>query len=412
MPPELSLEDLTPQARTILEQATQTVTERATSSVEPRHLLFALLNGNNLATEELSKGGVDPKQMRKTLEAQLPLGDPTKSKPASLGPEMQRVVRSAFKEAVHLGHRRVDALHLLLGLLYLNDDPAAKLLTEAGVSLYQLRQTVLEAPKRFQTRQRDTLRANVRPSPIFFGLVAVMVVCGAALWLNPGEMWTGPVTNLFIISGWIVSLCLHEFGHALTAYLGGDTSVGEAGYLTLNPLRYTHPLLSIVFPLLILLTGGLGLPGGAVYIRTGALRSTLWEALVSAAGPFGTLLFCLLITIPFYFDWMQWAIQGSWYFWPALAFLGFLQVTSLLFNLLPIPPLDGFQLLATQLPPALRQQLLALGNIGFFLLFFLFRSNNPITEAFWNFAFTTAARFHIPIELISAGYYQFAWWNT
>lgn len=411
MPPELSLEDLTPQARAILEAAIQEAARRATATVEPRHLLFALLDGDNLATQELRKAQIEPNQLRATVAAQLPLGDPTEDKRSTLGPDAQRVVRSAFKEAVHLGHRRVDAIHLLLGLLYLNDDPAAKLLTEQGLSLYQLRQNVLEAPKRFTVRQRDTVWANVRPSPIFWGLVAGMLICGAGLWLNPGERFVGPLTTLFIITGWIVSLCLHEFGHALAAFLGGDTSVSDAGYLTLNPLRYTHPVLSILFPLLILLMGGLGLPGGAVYVRTGALRSTLWEALVSAAGPIGTLLFCLLISIPFYFDWTNWITETNWYFWPALAFLGFLQVTSLLFNLLPIPPLDGFQLLATQLPPAVRQQLLGLGNIGFFLLLFLFRSDNPVTNAFWNFAFQLAIRLQIPVQLISIGYQQFAWWR-
>lgn len=411
MPPELSLEDLTPQARAILEATLQEAGRRATSTAEPRHLLFALLDGTNLATQELVKAGVDPTQLRATLAAQLPIGDPMNSKPATLGPEAQRVVRSAFKEAAHLGHRRVDAIHLLLGLLYLNDDPTAKLLTDQGLSLYQLRQTLLGAPNPFTVRQRDTLRANVRPSPIFGGLLLGMVVCGVALWFNPGERWGGPLTTLFIITGWIVSLCLHEFGHALAAYLGGDTSVSEAGYLTLNPLRYTHPMLSILFPLLILFMGGLGLPGGAVYVRTGALRNTRWEALVSAAGPLGTLLFCLLISIPFYFDWTNWVTEANWYFWPALAFLGFLQITSLLFNLLPIPPLDGFNLLASQLPLALRRQLLGFGNLGFFLLMFLFWSDNPVVDAFWRFAFQTAIRLQIPVQLISVGYQQFAWWR-
>lgn len=411
MAPELSLEDLTPQARAILEAALQEATRRAAGTAQPRHLLYALLDGNNLATQELSKAGIAPNQLRATVAAQLPIGDPMDSKPATLSPEAQRAVRSAFKEAAHLGHRRVDAIHLLLGLLYLNDDPAAMLLTNQGLSLYQLRQSLLEAPNRFSVRQRDTVRTNVRPSPIFLGLLLGMLACGVGLWLNPGEQWAGPLTTLFIITGWVVSLCLHEFGHALAAFLGGDTSVSEAGYLTLNPLRYTHLMLSIIFPLLILLMGGLGLPGGAVYVRTGALRSTRWEALVSAAGPLGTLLFCLLISIPFYFDWFSWVTEANLYFWPALAFLGFLQVTSLLFNLLPIPPLDGFHLLASQLPLNLRQRLLGLGNIGFFLLMFLFWSDNPIVDAFWRFAFQTAMRLQIPVQLISAGYQQFAWWR-
>ncbi len=73
-----------------------------------------------------------------------------------------------------------------------------------------------------------------------------------------------------------MSLCLHEFGHALAAYLGGDTSVRDAGYLTLNPLKYSHPLLSIIMPVLFLMMGGIGLPGGAVYINRHALRSSTW----------------------------------------------------------------------------------------------------------------------------------------
>lgn len=412
MAPELSLEDLTPQARTILEQATQETARRATTSVEPNHLLFALLASSNaLIQQELSKVGVDLQTLQTTVAAQLPVGDPMGAKPPAFSAAAQRVIRSAFKEAVHLGHRRVDAIHLLLGLLYAEGDLAATTLTNAGVSLYQLRQSLLEAPNRFQTRARDKLSAHFRPSPIFFAILAVMLVCGVALWRNPAPTWAGPLTMLFVISGWIVSLCLHEFGHALAAYLGGDTSVAEAGYLTLNPLRYTHPLLSIIFPVFFLLMGGIGLPGGAVYIHTGALRNTRWEALVSAAGPLGTLLFCLIISIPFYFDWWDWVTAENAYFWPALAFLGFLQVTALLFNLLPIPPLDGFNLLATQFPPAIRQRLLAFGNIGFFVLLFLFSSNNPLTTAFWRFAFQTAMRFQIPVELVSEGYQQFSWWN-
>lgn len=412
MPAELSLEDLTPQARMALEQATQEAARRATTLVEPIHLLFTLLaGGNTLIGQELGKAGIDPQSLQTTVAAQLPVGDPMSAKPTTLSVATQRVIRSAFKEAVHLGHRRVDAIHLLLGLLYAEDDRAATILTNAGVSLYQLRQSLLEAPPRFQTRERDRLRAHFRPSPIFFAILLVMIGSGAALWRAPAATWAGPLTMLFVLSGWIVSLCLHEFGHALAAYLGGDRSVAEAGYLTLNPLRYTHPLLSIIFPVIFLLMGGIGLPGGAVYIRTGALRNTAWEALVSAAGPLGTLLFCLLISLPFYFDWRTWVTAENLSFWPALAFLGFLQVTAFLFNLLPIPPLDGFNLLATQFPPALRQRLLAFGNIGFFLLLFLFSSGNPLTTAFWRFAFQTAMRLQIPVELISQGYQQFSWWN-
>ena len=45
---------------------------------------------------------------------------------------------------------------------------------------------------------------------------------------------------------WVFSVCLHEFGHAWAAYCGGDRTVREKGYLTLNPLHYTNPVTSIV----------------------------------------------------------------------------------------------------------------------------------------------------------------------
>src|SRR6267143_6454520 len=71
----------------------------------------------------------------------------------------------------------------------------------------------------------------------------------------------------------IFSVCLHEFGHAIVAYYGGDTSVLEKGYLTFNPLIYTHPVYSLLLPVLFMMLGGIGLPGGAVYIERDRLRS-------------------------------------------------------------------------------------------------------------------------------------------
>ena len=79
------------------------------------------------------------------------------------------------------------------------------------------------------------------------------------------------MTFAIVLVGWVFSLCLHEFSHALVAYYGGDTTVREKGYLTFNPLKYTHPVYSIVLPLLFLVMGGIGLPGGAVVHRDVAL---------------------------------------------------------------------------------------------------------------------------------------------
>src|SRR5699024_10008350 len=89
---------------------------------------------------------------------------------------------------------------------------------------------------------------------------------------------------VFVIAGSLVSLCLHALGHAYTAGRFGDHDLAVRGYLTLNPLRYSHPLLSLGLPLLFIVLGGIGLPGGAVYVRTGFMPPRR-RTLASLAGP-------------------------------------------------------------------------------------------------------------------------------
>src|SRR5207244_16785 len=120
------------------------------------------------------------------------------------------------------------------------------------------------------------------------------------------------------------SRCIHEFGHAFVAYLGGDRSVAGAGYLKLNPLRYTNVTMSLVLPIIFLLLGGIALPGGAVYINHSALRSEVWSSAVSIAGPVGTVLCGLLIAGVFFV-----ALQPSWIRAGSLNFLVGLQRTTL-----------------------------------------------------------------------------------
>ena len=94
-------------------------------------------------------------------------------------------------------------------------------------------------------------------------------------------------------------MSLHEYGHAIVAYMLGDDSIIEKGYLTLNPILYAHSVLSVVLPLAFLLMGGIGLPGGAVYVNHLALRDYRYSSLVSAAGPAMTLFTLLLCLIPY-----------------------------------------------------------------------------------------------------------------
>src|SRR5260370_25027627 len=101
--------------------------------------------------------------------------------------------------------------------------------------------------------------------------------------------------------------------------------------------------MSIIFPVIFLLLGGISLPGGAVYIDHSALRSRAWDSLVSLAGPIGTALCGLVVAAPFlvpgHYGWYTASNVGLF---AALAFLGLLLVVSLLLNVLPIPRSHGF----------------------------------------------------------------------
>src|SRR5690606_25802544 len=62
----------------------------------------------------------------------------------------------------------------------------------------------------------------------------------------------------FVLAAWMVSLCLHEFGHAYLAYRSGDRSVASKGYLTLNPFKYSDAVLSFLIPVVFIMLGGIG----------------------------------------------------------------------------------------------------------------------------------------------------------
>lgn len=204
-----------------------------------------------------------------------------------------------------------------------------------------------------------------RISPVFLGLVALMGVSGWAVWSGWAEV-TGVAVFFFVVSGWIVSLCLHEYAHARSALRAGDISVGAKGYLTLNPLRYTHALLSIVLPVIFVIMGGIGLPGGAVYIERGRIRGRWKHSLISAAGPLTNAFFALLLTAPFWLGAME---NVPVAFRCALAFLALLQVTAAILNFLPVPGLDGFGVIEPWLPQKARRQAEPFAPFGLLVVF-------------------------------------------
>lgn len=210
-------------------------------------------------------------------------------------------------------------------------------------------------------------RGERRISAVFLGIAAVMAVTGWAVWTGYSTS-AGLAVFLFVTSAWIVSLCLHEYAHARTALHGGDLSVGAKGYLTLNPLKYTHALLSIVLPVLFVILGGIGLPGGAVFIERDRIRGRWKHSLISAAGPLTNVAFAVVCTAPFWLD----ALDGvPLEFRFALAFLALLQVSAAILNFLPVPGLDGYGVIEPWLSHRARREMAPLAQFGLIAVFAL-----------------------------------------
>ncbi|MFC5140160.1 site-2 protease family protein [Actinomycetospora rhizophila] len=180
-------------------------------------------------------------------------------------------------------------------------------------------------------------------SPIFLVLVA-LTAAGGALTLLPAEGAIIGGTVLLVLAGWAVSLCLHEFSHALTADRCGDHSVRGLGYLTLDIRRYANVGLTLVLPLLFLVLGGIPLPGGAVWIQRSALRSRAAMSAVSIAGPIANLVLAAVIALALALTSPPLPLAA------ALAFLGLIQVLTFVLNLLPVPGLDGWGVIDPYLP--------------------------------------------------------------
>lgn len=200
-----------------------------------------------------------------------------------------------------------------------------------------------------------------------------------------------------VLFGWIISVCCHEFSHALVAYMGGDKSVKKKGYLNFNPFAYTDIRLSVILPTIIILIGGIGLPGASVQIREDQLRGPIWSSAVSAAGPFATFLFAVTLICIVHTGFLPplWTVAFCW--------LINIEFVVLILNLLPIPGLDGFAILEPFIPPAAKKRLKPLYKHGFLILLLLLWVIPGPNQILWMSADFLLRLAGIPTLLVAAG---------
>ncbi len=428
---ELSFTNYTAAAQTSLVNAAQEAAALRSAYVQPEHLLLALLSpASGTAWNVLSATVSNPRSLRKSTQEAL-AEEPTSmdTAPATYSFRTERVLSEAQDEARRSQSEHVDTTHLLLGLLD-EGGAAAQILRRNGLDAQRLRygarqpagalSTPIPAPEALMQPvhtndlDRQPLR-EVLPGLISWPAVAVMV----AAMLAGGLLMSRADLNqmriglfIFVLTGWVLSVCVHEFGHALMADLGGDHSVRANGYLSFNPLKYTHPFLSVVLPVLFVLMGGIGLPGGAVYINRARLRNAKWDSAVSFAGPCGSALVTLLFASPFILRLNSLeSIRVAPEVWSAFSLLVLFNTAAVLLNMLPVPPLDGFGIIAPWLTPSLRASLYGLGSFGILLVFFLLNFNDNVNSFFWQTISNIMRQIQVPPALAALGLQSFMFWR-
>ncbi len=252
-------------------------------------------------------------------------------------------------------------------------------------------------------------RSAIQPSPVFLAIAGATVLFGLIAW-RYGENPDKPARIAlfgFVLSAWVLSLSVHEFGHAYMAYRSGDRSVAAKGYLTLNPLKYSDVLLSFVIPVVFILLGGIGLPGGAVWIERHSIRGRLRHSLISAAGPLSNAIFAVMLAVLY----KNFAHQDHGVFWLGIAFLTFLQVTAAILNLLPIPGLDGFGIIEPYLPRRWADQAAAYGGYAFLILIAILWIR-PINNAFFDGVYNITDALGVGEFAVALGHSLFTFWNS
>lgn len=181
---------------------------------------------------------------------------------------------------------------------------------------------------------------------------------------------------LIVIVVILFSMTLHEAMHGFMAFWLGDDTAEREGRLTLNPIRHIDPFLTILLPVILAVIGA-PIFGGAkpVPFNPARLKYDEWgAALVALAGPLTNFVIAFILFASYVlFGADQDSIAGQFLITGVMVNLGFF-----VFNMIPIPPLDGSRVLYALAPDFVRRGMEAIEQFGIIFIFAIVLIASPL----------------------------------
>lgn len=184
---------------------------------------------------------------------------------------------------------------------------------------------------------------------------------------------------LVVLGTILVSMTLHEAMHGFMAYWLGDDTAKLQGRLTLNPIKHVDPVLTIMLPLILAVIGA-PIFGGAkpVPFNPRRLKYDEWgAALVAAAGPLTNFVIAFIV----YGVWVLTG-QSQELIGQVLTTAVYVNLGFFVFNIIPIPPLDGSRILYALAPEFVRRGMEMIEQYGILLVFAVVMLGSTIIGAF------------------------------
>jgi Zn-dependent protease len=193
------------------------------------------------------------------------------------------------------------------------------------------------------------------------------------------------IANIFIIALLVESIVLHEMAHGYAALLFGDQTAKRQGRLTLNPIPHIDPMWTVIIPIAAyILSRGTFIIGGAKPVPVNPFnyrRPVLGDICVSVAGVAVNFLIAVMMILLINFVQIIFGGPQETLAVHVLLNVALLNIVLAMFNLIPIPPLDGSHLFKYLLPQELRRSYDNLGRTGVGFIILIILINIP---GLWN----------------------------